>query len=183
MLKTRQFASFRSFFTSPSDSLFCFLFAFKDLMVTLGSPWSFRIISHLKIITSARSLLPSNITYSEVLGIRKWTTLCGGHYSITTPKHHTLLNNHPPPAPRSIHISTPNRMHIWAVEKKSWIRLGSAVPEGNQWAEIKFSTYKFHGSEIFRSFPKQKGCIVTLSTCVEAEEHLLNQERGWWKYL
>lgn len=94
------------------------------------------------------------------------------HYSITTPKHHTLLNNHNPPSQHT-HGNPQQNAHLRDEEKI----LNKTSKCGSR-GKLKLSIYKFHGSEIFRSFFKQKGYIVTLGTCLGAEENLLIQERG-----
>lgn len=76
---------------------FCFCHHISFLTVTLLSPYKGLLWSHwahlgnpeqpsisksFNIITSVKSLLPSEVTYSQVLGTMIWTSL-GGHYSAT----------------------------------------------------------------------------------------------------
>ena len=72
---------------SPFHSLFLNILppSYKDLCDYTGPRQITQELSpHIKIfnlITSAQPLLPCKVTYSQVLGIRMWTSL-GGHYSV-----------------------------------------------------------------------------------------------------
>lgn len=80
------------------------------------------------------------------MGIFGW-----GHYSITTLKHHTLLNNHNPPTPA--YTCIPHGVQISAMEKKILNKTSKCCSRGKVMSRsLKFSIYKFHVSEIFRSF-------------------------------